>query len=201
MRLPLAILAIACCFGSGAAVGDESTADCGPSRAASQIASATASAGYLSNFTNRAGSIRATSKSMLSSAIQTVRSDNSARRIIFKSTPELSTKSDADDEMCRGLEERTKKAPLQFDDKRFAGVDELTDWITAFTQGEGEDGKSLYEQCPGKCSPQYTWWIDPRESELNVKARVVCGPPRDRDSDRYRLSAELVALCPDEKPE
>jgi hypothetical protein len=200
-RLPIAVVVIACCCGAGSAVGEANAKDCGATATASPVTTETASAGYLSNFTNRAGSIRATSKSMLTSAIETVRSETVAPRIIFKSTPELSTKSDSDDEMCKRLEKSTTKEPLQFDGKQFASVDDLTDWIMAFTQGEGEDGKSLYEQCPGTCSPQYTWWIDSQKTELEVQARVVCGMPRNRDSDQYRLSVELVAVCPDKKPE
>ena len=146
--------------------------------------------------TNRAGSIRATSNHMLSSAIETTRSDKSVQRIIFKSIPELSKKGADDDQMCARLEQATSQKPLDFDDKRFPTVDDLTDWIMDFTQGEGADGKSLYKQCPGKCSPQYTWWIYPEQTELLVKARVVCGPPRDHDSNKYQLSIEIAPACP-----
>ena len=156
----------------------------------------TASAGFLANLGNRADSIRAISNKMLSSAIEVARSDPSPQRIIFKSIPELSKKTTADDQMCERQEMATRKEPLEFDNKRFATVEELTDWIMEFTQGKGTEGKSLYKQCPGKCSPQYTWWIDPDESELLVKARVVCGLPRDRDGNKYQLSIELTAMCP-----
>lgn len=195
MRSRIAVLFIACCCGSGSASGDGIVKNCVPSPTDTPIATETASAGYWSNFTNRAGSIRATSKSMLTSAIETATSDDSGRRIIFKSTPELSTKADADDQLCERFEKATTREPLRFDDRRFTSVDELTDWIMAFTQGDGADGKSLYQQCPGNCSPQYTWLIDPGKSELIVEARVVCGLPRDRDSDKYRLSIKLAASC------
>lgn len=174
-------------------VGDAKHCDASPT--VTLLATEIASAGYLSNFTNRADSIRATSKRMLNSAIETVSSKASAQRIIFKSIPELSPKADADDHMCERYEKATTREPLEFDDKRFASVDKLTNWIMAFTQGKGADGKSLYEQCPGKCSPQYTWWIDPGETDLIVKARVVCGPPRDHDGDKYHLSTAYAALC------
>ncbi len=176
-------------------MGDGDARNC-DSRALTPLATEIASAGFLSNLSNRADSIRATSKRMLDNAIGTVGSEASAQPIIFKSIPELSTKADADDEMCKRLEKATTKAPLEFDDKRFASVDELTDWIMDFTQGKGTDGKSLYEQCPGKCSPQYTWWIDPDNTGLAVKARVVCGPPRDRNGNEYQLSIALATSCP-----
>ncbi len=181
--------------GTGTAAGDGDAKQRHSSPIVTPLASETASAGYLSNLTNRADSIRATSKRMLDSAIETARSESAVQRVIFKSIPELSTKVDADDQMCERYEKATTKEPLEFDDRRFASVDELTDWIMDFTQGKGADGESLYEQCPGKCSPQYTWWIDPDETDLTVRARVVCGLPRDRDGNKYRLSTALEASC------
>ena len=188
------LVPVLCAFCSIAAADDNAVA-CDSSPVIAPIATKTASAGYLSNLTNRAGSIRATSKSMLSDAIETTKSGEPGQRIIFKSIPELSKKVDADDYMCDRYEKATTKAPLEFNNKRFASVDALTDWIMDFTQGRGADGKSLYEQCPGNCSPQYTWWIDPVKSELMVQARVICGPPRDKDSDAYELSISYVEPC------
>jgi hypothetical protein len=177
------------------AAGESGAGNCDASSTLTPLATEIASAGFLSNLSSRADSIRATSKRMLDEAIGTVRSDASAQRIVLKSIPELSKKIDSDDQMCERLETETQKAPLEFNGKHFASADELTDWIMNFTQGKGADGKSLYKQCPGKCSPQYTWWIDPGESGLMVNARVVCGLPRDRDGDKYHLSIALAASC------
>lgn len=179
--------------GAGTAAGDGDAKQRHSSPIVTPLATETASAGYLSNLTNRSDSIRATSKRMLDSAIETARSEAAVQRVIFKSIPELSTKVDAEDQMCERYERATKKDPIEFEDKRFASVDELTDWIMDFTQGKGADGESLYEQCPGKCSPQYTWRIDPDKTGLTVKARVVCGLPRDRDGNKYHLSTALEA--------
>ena len=156
----------------------------------------TASAGTIANLTNREGSIRAASSRMLPAAIEKAKSATPAKRIVFKSIPELSKSATSDDALCRQHEEATTKSPLVFDGLRFASAEELTDWIMEFTRGKGEDGKSLYEQCPGSCSPQYTWWIDPDGSELGVVARVVCGMPRDKSSDKYQLSTALAPACP-----
>ena len=190
------VLLFAGCFGSGAAADGGATTGCAPSPGATPWASATASAGFLANLGNRADSIRAVSKKMLNSAMEIARSDRSPQRIIFKSIPELSNKATADDQMCERHAAATRNKPLEFNDMRFASVDALTDWIMEFTQGKGTQGKSLYEQCPGKCSPQYTWWIDPHTSGLLVKARVVCGLPRDHDGNKYQLSIALTAACP-----
>ncbi len=185
------------CYPVAETVAGESDAEnCGAPSTLTPLATEIASAGFLANLSNRADSIRATSKRMLDDAIRTAKSNASAQKIVLKSIPELSKKTDPDDQMCKRLETETMKAPLEFNGKQFASVDELTDWIMDFTQGKGDDGKSLYKQCPGKCSPQYTWWIDTGETGLMVDARVVCGLPRDRDGDKYHLSIALAPSCP-----
>ena len=167
-----------------------------PSSEVAPMDTAAASAGFLANAGNREDSIRATSSSMLASAIDKAKSAESPQRIIFKSIPNLSKKTTSDDEMCEQQDKATSQTPLEFNGKRFATVDDLNDWIMDFTQGKGADGKSLYKQCPGKCSPQYTWWIDPREGALLVDARVICGRPRDRSGNKYQLSIAMTPACP-----
>ncbi len=179
--------------GAGTAAGDGEAKQRHSSPIVTPLAAETASAGYLSNLANRADSIRATSQRMLDRAIETAKSEAAVQRVIFKSIPELSTKAGADDQMCERYERETTKDPIEFEARRFTSVDDLTDWIMDFTRGKGADGESLYEQCPGKCSPQYTWWIDPDETGLTVKARAVCGLPRDRDGNKYHLSTALEA--------
>lgn len=176
--------------------GESEAGNCRASSTLTPLTTEIASAGFLANLSNRADSIRATSKRMLDDAIRTAKPSASAQQIVLKSIPELSKKTDPDDQMCKRLETETMKAPLEFNGKHFASTDELTDWIMDFTQGKGDDGKSLYKQCPGKCSPQYTWWIDPGETGLMVNARVVCGLPRDRDGNKYHLSIALAPSCP-----
>lgn len=199
MRSPVRILTLGCCLVVGAALADGEGAACSQAETVTPLATETASAGYIANISNRKDSIRSTSNRMLTKAIESASTSGEPRRIVFKSIPELSKKSTSDDAMCRRQEAETKTKPLVFDDKRFASADELTDWIMEFTRGKGADGRSLYEQCPGECSPQYTWWIDPKGSDLLVRARVVCGMPRDRSGDKYHLSTALTEICPAEK--
>jgi hypothetical protein len=169
--------------------------DCRSSAEVAELASETASAGYVSNILNRDGSIRSMSHRMLSQALESARSREPTQWVVFKSTPELSNNSQGEDHMCADLEQVTKSDPLKFENRRFASADELTDWIMDFTQGKGADGKSLYEKCPGKCSPRYTWWIEPQASGLKVDAWVVCGQPRDRNSNKYHLTTGLAKAC------
>lgn len=178
------------------ASGSGNDNECTPSSNVTQLSTETASAGVIANMTNRSNSIRAISHRMLTSAIDTAKSKEPRQQVIFTSMPELSKKTTSDDQMCARHEQATKKHAIEFNDKRFGSADELTDWIMDFTQGKGADGKSLYEQCPGKCSPQYTWRIEPEESsKLKVQARVVCGIPRDRDGDLYHLTTALAVVC------
>jgi len=196
MLRSLRVLLLSCCLAAGTASGDGGGSHCGAPADATPLDTESATAGYLANLSNSDGSIRLASNRMLTKAIETAKSSQPPQRVIFSSIPELSTQTTSDDEMCRQHEKTTVKEPLRFDDKRFASADDLTDWIMEFTRGKGAEGKSLYERCPGKCSPQYTWWIDPVESDLVVNARVVCGMPRDRSGNKYQLSTALTATCP-----
>ena len=183
------------CAAAGTAPIDDEAKECASSSELEPLAVERASAGLISNVANRSGSIRATSRRMLTSALEFDRSKGSKRQVILTSTPDLSKKVDDDDPMCARYEKATTKDPLKFDDKHFKSVQDLTEWIMDFTQGKGSDGKSLYEQCPGKCSPRYTWWVEAEESGLKVKSRVVCGLPRDRDGNMYQLTTALAAVC------
>ncbi len=200
-RSPYIACVVAVCLSASIVVaeagsGGDAAKACTPDVDASTSAAEKATAGYLSNITNRAGSVRATSKRMLTSALEASRSTDPAQWVIFTSTPDLSKKAGDDDPVCARHQQDTLNDPLLFQDKHFESVDDLTDWIMEFTQGKGADGEALYRQCPGKCSPRYTWWIEPEKSGLKVQARVVCGLPRDRDGDMYELTTALAAQCP-----
>jgi hypothetical protein len=169
--------------------------ECPSSSDVTQLDAETASAGVVSNALNRAGSIRAASHRLLTSALDSARSREPMQWVLFTSTPELSENSEDENGMCARLEQATGEDPIMFEDRNFESADELTSWIMDFTQGKGGDGKSLYEQCPGKCSPRYTWWIEPAKSGLKVDASVVCGLPRDRNGNKYHLATGLARAC------
>jgi hypothetical protein len=191
----VAALAFALPAAAGESSGVDHGRDCRSSAEVAGLASETASAGYVSNILNRDGSIRSMSHRMLSQALESARSREPTQWVVFTSTPEISDSSQGEDHMCADLERVTKSDPIKFENRHFASADELTDWIMDFTQGNGTDGKSLYKQCPGKCSPRYTWWIEPQASGLKVDAWVVCGQPRDRSSNKYYLTTGLARAC------
>lgn len=193
----LAVLAFGCSAGSENSAADGNGKLCIPTSEPIKLDSESASAGFLSNLTGSAGSIRAASKTLLTSALDTATSKNPVSWVRFTSMPTLAKERGEDYEMCMRLEQATRVAPLTFEEKHFDTVDDLTSWITDFTQGKGADGKLLYEQCPGKCSPRYTWWIKPDEKGMLVTPMAVCGPPRDRDGDIYQLTTAIAAPCSD----
>jgi hypothetical protein len=197
MHAFLRFLALSCCVAAGSASGDGGASQCGAQAEGTPLDTESATASVLANVSNSDGSIRSASSRMLTKAIDTAKSSQPPQRVVFSSIPNLSKKKTSDDEMCRQQETATKENPIRFDGKHFASTEDLNDWIMDFTQGKGDDGKSLYAQCPGKCSPQYTWLIDPVESGLAVDARVVCGMPRDRSGNKYQLSTALTAICPE----
>jgi len=189
-------LASGLCAPAVIASGAEAERQCTSSSNATQLSTEMGSAGVIANLTNRSNSIRAISHRMLTSAIDIAKSKKPEKTVIFSSIPELSKKTTGDEQMCARHEQETKKQPIEFNDIHFESTEALTEWIMDFTQGKGSDGESLYKQCPGECSPQYTWWIEPQmASNLNVQARVVCGMPRDHSSDLYRLTTALAPAC------
>lgn len=170
---------------------------CIPSSEPTKLESGPASAGYISNLTNGAGSIRAESHRMLAAAIETAQSKNPANWVKFTAIPTLAKDSGDADQMCARNEEATRKQPLEFAEKHFDSVDDMTSWIMDFTRGKGDEGKSLYKQCPGDCSPQYTWWVEPQQNGMTVKPSAVCGMPRDRDGNMYELTTAIAPPCTD----
>jgi hypothetical protein len=65
-----------------------------------------------------------------------------------------------------------------------------------FTQGRGDDGKLLYEQCGGNCDPNYTFFIEPDGDKLHVNAEVFCGFARDRgNGDMFEISTLIRPRC------
>ena len=183
------------CAATGTAMEDDELKECAEASQRTPLAVERASAAYISNIANRPGSIRAASKRMLTSALESDELKKSTRQVIFTSTPDLSKKANDDDPMCARHEALTNREPLEFVAKQFESVQDLTEWIMDFTQGKGAEGKSLYEQCPGKCSPRYTWWIEAEDSGFKVNSRVVCGLPRDKDGDMYELTTALAPRC------
>ena len=94
------------------------------------------------------------------------------------------------------LADATRKRPLTYRVHEFSSVDNFDAWIMRFSQGEGPDGKLLYQQCGGNCDPSFTFTIAPSNSGLTVNTAVHCGVTRDRrNGDMYNLPTTLRLSC------
>lgn len=171
------------------------------------LASVEARAGVLANALKRDGSIRVVAARLLDEATAAARRARppgevcseacpaAAPDVVLRSVPTAFRAADADAAHCQELLASTTEEPLVWE-RSFDDAQDLGDWIAAFSRGRGEDGRELYRLCDGACSPQYAWTIrEAADGRLDVRADVVCGPPRDRDDDLYRVASGLVWTC------
>ena len=100
--------------------------------------------------------------------------------VIFEVIPKAFLESSPDSELCNKLLEDTKKHPFEYSNRQFATMEDLSNWFSEFSQGNGKDGKDLYSRCTGACSPQYTSTIELNGNKLTLNASVLCGQPRTR---------------------
>ncbi len=110
---------------------------------------------------------------------------------VLKSVP-AKVKDSTDGPACaEPAEEPFKAGP-----KRFDSLDSLYGWVNDFTQGKGTEGKELYRRCSGGCSPRYTFYIEPGERDSYLlRAEAICGQPRDREDNRYIVTAQNIWQC------
>ncbi len=201
------ILALAV-FPLASQASDVSTrpADCALTANETPIATETGSVGIIKNLAEDPSSIRAVAGRLLSNALsadgKTSGSDcdeacvqRAKAQIVYRVAPTTYLADDQQREVCRKFETQTSSHPLTFNQREFSSVAELNEWITAFSQGHGEDGRLLYELCSSNCSPRYTFLIAEQNAGYAVKAEVLCGLARDRSNDVYRLSTAVRRSC------
>ena len=159
---------------------------------------AIATAGALSNMRNTENSIRFLSNELLGAAIAEAGKHphkDKHSTIIFTSVPTtfIDGKTDSKNVSCDDRQKETTASPIVYSDKTFSGSDELMDWISDFSQGRETEGRNLYRRCSGSCSPQYKYYIHPKESGFNVTAEVICGKARNKSDDLYQLTVTVQA--------
>lgn len=165
------------------------------------------SVGFAYNIAEHPKSIRAVAARLLSKALdeQTTAQlpecaedcrEQRLSQVVYKVAPTQFLAADQQQELCVRLDQETTARPLKFGTRQFASVTELNDWITAFSQGRGADGKRLYAQCGANCSPRYTFLISKVKTNLTVEAQVQCGLARDRANDQYSVSTAMRTTCP-----
>lgn len=116
-------------------------------------------------------------------------------RVVYKVGPIHLLPAAEQQAVCRKLDAQTRVRPFEFPPRHFKSISALNDWVMAFSQGRGEEGKELYRRCEANCSPNYQFTIEPNEAGLQVETRVHCGLARDRDSNDYEVSTALRLEC------
>ena len=154
-----------------------------------------ASAGIMVNIAEAPESIRATVKTLLGDALNAAKSAQ-APTVVFRVAPTRYLPLPEQQPLCTHLATQTNLQPLTFADRAFPDVEEFDSWLTAFSQGKGDDGKLLYQQCGGNCDPSFTFVVAPTAGELTVMTEVYCGYARDRAINLYTLSTTLRTACP-----
>lgn len=198
-------LAIGSLSAQASAVGARAT-DCARTPAETQIATATGSVGVMKNLAEHPNSIRAVAGRLLSDALiadgkqagpacDTACAQRDKAEIVYRVAPTAYLADNQQREVCRKFESETSSHPLTFNQRQFRNVDELNEWIMAFSQGQGEDGRLLYELCSSNCSPRYTFLIAEQNAGYAVKAEVLCGLARDRSNDVFRVSTAVRRSC------
>ena len=192
------------CLASGPSIDDGT--DCGTSTHEVPLATDSGSVGVIKNLAEDPTSIRAVAGRLLAKALEgESKHDNTAcdaacsggekAEIVYRVAPTAYLANDLQREECRKFETETSSHPLIFNQHNFRSVEELNEWITALSQGRGEDGRRLYELCSSNCSPRYTFLIAEQNSRYAVKAEVLCGLARDKSNDVYKVSTALRRSC------
>jgi len=118
-----------------------------------------------------------------------------APQIVYRVAPVAFLPPSEQQALCVTLERDTARHPLAFQPQEFKTVEDLNAWVMEFSQGRGEEGRKLYEQCGGNCSPRYTFLIAQGKDGLRLDTTVVCGLARDRASDEYSVSTAVRSRC------
>ena len=153
------------------------------------------SAGIMVNLAESPESIRGMAKTLLDAALQSARSAHTPT-VVFRVAPSHFLPLPKQQALCTQLASETSIRPLKYADRSFADVEAFDTWLAAFSQGHGEDGKLLYEQCGGNCDPSFTFVVSQQTGVMQVATEVYCGYARDRKVNLYTLSTTLRTACP-----
>ncbi len=192
------------CLGSGPI--DDVAVACGTATHEVPLATETGSVGLIKNLAEDPTSIRAVAGRLLASALNGDSNPGSSAcdgacagdhktQIVYRVAPTVYLAKNLQREECEIFESETSKHPLTFDHDEFHNIEELNEWITAFSQGRGKEGRRLYELCSSNCSPRYTFLIAEHNARYAVKAEVLCGLARDKSSDIYQVSTAVRRTC------
>lgn len=180
--------------------------NCAPNAHETPIATETGSVGIIKNLAEDPSSIRAIAGRLLNDALMAdsknpdtgcdaACAQRANSQIVYRVAPTTYLADEQQLDVCRKFENDTTSHPLTFNQREFRSVDEMNEWIMAFSQGRGEDGRLLYELCSSNCSPRYTFLIAEQNAGYAVRTEVLCGLARDRSNDVYRVSTAVRRTC------
>ena len=176
------------------AVAADGVMSCAPHAIETPLRSEQASAGIMVNIAEAPDSIRATVKSLLGDAVSSAKTAQTPT-VVFRVAPTNYLPLPEQQPLCTQLAIQTSLQPLKFADRAFANVEDFDIWLTAFSQGQGADGKLLYQQCSGNCDPSFTFVVSRGDTAMMVATEVYCGYARDRKINLYTLSTALRGVC------
>lgn len=180
--------------------------ECPRTLAEEPLATEFGSAGIMKNLAETPDSIRGVASRLLEQAL-TVESrkhapgcssecpDAGVAEVIYRVAPAAFLPRPEQNEICLQYEDTTAINPLRYTPSKFADFAAMNTWISDLSQGRGDDGKHLYEQCGSNCSPRYTFVIADADDGYAVRAEVLCGLARDKTDDRYLISTALRRSC------
>ena len=193
---------------TAAPAAPQSAPTCRPGVADVPIASELGSAGIMYNIAEHPESIRAVAGRLLNEALDRQKNSPSAPkcgdctadgkpRVVYRVGPVHLLPDTEQQAVCRKLDTQTRVRPFEFAPRHFKSISAMNEWVMAFSQGRGEEGKELYRRCAANCSPNYQFVIEPVSEGLKVETSVQCGLARDRGSDEYQVSTALRLECGD----
>ena len=149
-----------------------------------------ATASIWANSISRDDSLKVVAAKIVSTKLKEINAGGD-RIVKIKIEPNKTLTSYSEFETCEALLKKTKTKSFKVENKRFRSAEELNSWISNFSQGDNIEGKILYKQCPGSCSPSYTYLVKRENSELLLDAKVVCGHARDKGDNLYQLQTSF----------
>ena len=191
-------------FAAQAAPAATDASPCAGGAVDTALASEMASVGIMYNLAEHPKSVRAVAARLLDDALNKSKAHTEAckdcsktetTRVLYRVGPTKFLPDAEQQQICRTLDQQTAAKPFTWPDRKFKTLPEVNDWIRAFSEGRGEEGKALYAKCSANCSPRYEFEISPEGEQMRLSTRVHCGLARDANDDQYEVATALRTSC------
>ena len=145
-----------------------------------------ASAGTWDNLRNTKDSLKFKTTEIIEQATK----NKSSANFSINSTPNKFLTNYSDKEYCeQKLQQTSGDKRLVYDSAKLNSAEEVSKWISGFSQGSSTEGKKLYDTCDKSCSPIYEYKVSFENNTYKIKALVTCGHARDKGDNKYKLKA------------